>query len=601
MSNNRQPIFCRGDLDGFFGLWVDNLVQILLIVLYCGLFCGMNPDAGADYLIYQRILPGVAVSLLIGNLFYAWQAHRLARRTRRGDVTALPYGINTPSLIVYVFFVMKPAFDQQRALGVSPQQAAEFAWTMGLIACLGSGLIEFFGSFIAERIRRATPRAALLSTLAGIAIGFISMTFLLDIWQNPLLSMLPLAIILLTYFARIHFRWRLPGGFLAVVVGTVLGWLLYGLNALSGCELAYPGVSIEELRSAAGAIRLSLFDFDWSQVYWPTWSWPSIQAVLESPVSSLKYLSVIIPMGLFNVLGSLQNIESAEAAGDRYPTAPSLAANGIGTLAAACFGSCFPTTIYIGHPGWKALGARSGYSSLNGLVVTLLALSGTLGVVARFIPIQAGIAIVLWIGVIITAQAFTATRREHAPAVALGLFPSIAAWGATIMTGAFLAAGLDPATGIPGRAASTIQELISSNAYLLGAQTKINGFLVHGMIAVERGYIFTAMILGAISAMLIDRRFRAAMCWSLAAAVFSLLGVIHSYVLLDNLVDYYFVGMNVAEGARLYWSYDLAIGYVLMAVVFAAAWQWQRRKQAAAPTEPLPTEDTQPETSSPGA
>ena len=78
----------------------------------------------------------------------------------------------------------------------------------------------------------------------------------------------------------------------------------------------------------------------------------------------VEYLSIILPMGLFNLVGSCQNLESAEAAGDRYPVAPSLAANGIGTIIAALCGSCFPTTIYIGHPGWKAMGARIGYSAL---------------------------------------------------------------------------------------------------------------------------------------------------------------------------------------------------------------------------------------------
>ena len=83
-------------------------------------------------------------------------------------------------------------------------------------------------------------------------------------------------------------------------------------------------------------------------------------------------------MGLFNVLGSLQNIESAEAAGDPYRHAPSLLVNGVGSVAAALFGSAFPTTIYIGHPGWKALGARAGYSVLNGAFVTSICLTGTL-------------------------------------------------------------------------------------------------------------------------------------------------------------------------------------------------------------------------------
>ena len=129
-------------------------------------------------------------------------------------------------------------------------------------------------------------------------------------------------------------------------------------------------------------------------------------------------------------MGSLQNLESAEAAGDRYPTAPCLAVNGIGTLVAASCGSCFPTTIYIGHPGWKEMGARIGYSWLNGLVMGLLCLSGTVGLLTYFIPIDAGMAIVLWIGIVIVTQSFTATPKAHAPAVVIGLLPGIASWGA---------------------------------------------------------------------------------------------------------------------------------------------------------------------------
>ena len=107
----RYPIFVRRDLDGFFGLAIDNLVQMLLIVGLCGLLCGMSGEN--SYLITKCILPGVAVSILIGNLFYAVQAHWVARREKRSDVTALPYGINTPSLLVYVFFVMVPVYQKQ--------------------------------------------------------------------------------------------------------------------------------------------------------------------------------------------------------------------------------------------------------------------------------------------------------------------------------------------------------------------------------------------------------------------------------------------------------------------------------------------------------
>ena len=159
----------------------------------------------------------------------------------------------------------------------------------------------------------------------------------------------------------------------------------------------------------------------------------------------LPYLSVIVAMGLFNVLGSLQNIESAEAAGDSYETRPSLMINGLGSIAAALFGSAFPTTIYIGHPGWKALGARAGYSVLNGAFITIICVTGTLAWIAWAVPIDAGMAIVLWIGIVISAQAFQATPREHAPAVVIGLLPGIGAWGALMAKNGLKAAGMGTA------------------------------------------------------------------------------------------------------------------------------------------------------------
>ena len=93
----------RGDIDGFFGLALDNLVQLLLINTLCKYVLEL-PDA----LLYGRILPGAAVSLLLGNIFYSRQALKLAKETGRDDVCALPYGINTVSLLSYVFLVMLP-------------------------------------------------------------------------------------------------------------------------------------------------------------------------------------------------------------------------------------------------------------------------------------------------------------------------------------------------------------------------------------------------------------------------------------------------------------------------------------------------------------
>jgi AGZA family xanthine/uracil permease-like MFS transporter len=494
----------------------------------------------------------------VGNLFYAWQARRLAKRENRDDVTALPYGINTPSLLVYVIFVMKPAFDLASKDPERFGDPAYYAWQMGLLACLGSGLIEFFGSFVAAGIRRRTPRAALLSTLAGIAIGFISMKFALEIFQRPLVAMLGLAIILVTYFSRVRFPLGLPGGFVAVVLGTLMAWIMpAGWEHITG-----PPMSSAEIASA----------WEMRGLYLPTFAGPAIMAAFSGGTEAwIGYLSVIVPMGLFNLIGSLQNIESAEAAGDAFDTRSSLAANGIGTMAAAFFGSCFPTTIYIGHPGWKGLGARAGYSTLNGLVITIICLTGTVGVISKIVPMEAGIAIVLWIGIIITAQAFQVTPHDHAPAVAVGLFPAIAAWGATVMQGAFIKmsilwANYNQDLGIPETEASvkTMQDLLNANLL-----ADVNGFLIHGMILMERGFIFTCMFWAAISACLIDREFQKAAVWSLIAAAFTGVGLMHAYQLSGNAYDFLFAMTTPKAGALAFRAWGIALGYLLFAAVFA--------------------------------
>ncbi|HRC86820.1 MAG TPA: NCS2 family permease, partial [Thermoanaerobaculia bacterium] len=211
-------LLVRGDVDGFFGLALDNLVQLLLIDALCRTVLGFGPE-----LIYGRVLPGAAVSLLVGNLFYAWQARKLARAEGRQDVCALPYGINTVSLFAHVFLVMLPAKLEAEASGLA--DPARVAWQAGLVACLGSGVIELVGSLVAERLRRVTPRAALLSTLAGIALTFISIGFLFRTYARPVVGFTTLAIILLTYFGRVRFKGGLPGGLVAVGLGTLIAWL----------------------------------------------------------------------------------------------------------------------------------------------------------------------------------------------------------------------------------------------------------------------------------------------------------------------------------------------------------------------------------------
>ncbi|MDH4200881.1 MAG: hypothetical protein OEV66_10955, partial [Spirochaetia bacterium] len=251
----------KGDLDGFFGLFVDNLIQLILIVALCTFAVGLPGE-----IVFGRILPAVAVSIIFGNFFYALQARRLAIKTGNLAVTALPYGVNTVSLFAFILFVMKPVADQTGDYNL--------AWKAGVAACMGSGIIEFFGAWAAGRVKKVTPRAALLTTLAGIAITFIAMDFSFRIFKDPLVSFAPLAIIFIQYIGRKKLPAGIPAGLVAVITGTILAWSfgrmnLAALMAKADITLQMPHIFIANIFS------------------------------LDFVTYMIEFLPVIIPMGLF--------------------------------------------------------------------------------------------------------------------------------------------------------------------------------------------------------------------------------------------------------------------------------------------------------------
>ncbi len=491
-----SPWFVRSDLDGFFGLFIDNLLQLMLIAVLCKVVSGLPSE-----LITGRILPGAAVSILIGNLFYAWQARQLMQRTGRDDVTALPFGINTPSLFAFILLIMGPVYQETK----NPT----LAWQAGLFACLLSGVMEAAGAFVGDWVRRYTPRAALLTALAGVAITFISMGFIFQIFASPLLAILPMMIILGCYASGRKMPMGLPGGMLAVGTGVAIAWLLRALGLPSFEPSQEPYVFALHTPTPVPGDVFALF----------------------TSATGWKYLAVIFPMGLFNVVGSLQNLESAEAGGDRYETKPSLLANGVGTIVAAFLGSAFPTTIYIGHPAWKAMGARAGYSILNGTVITLLCLFGGVTLVLKIVPLEATLGILLWVGVIITAQAFQEVPRQHALAVAFGLIPSLAAWALLLVETSLRKAG------------KTLFEI---------APTFGSDLYIHGVIALNQGFLLSAMVLAAMLVFVIEKDFLKAAGWMMAAAVLSALGVIHAYELTPIGVQNKFGLLAAPEFALMY-------------------------------------------------
>ena len=530
-----MKLFTRGDWEGFFAAFINNLVQLLILAPLCILVLGFSPK-----LVFGTILPGVAISFLVGNLFYASQAIKLAEKEGRDDVCALPYGISTPGLFAHIFLIMLPAKLLAESQGLpNPER---IAWQAGLVATLTGGFIEFSMSFFAAKIRSITPRAAMLSTLAGVGLGFLGLGFLFQSFASPIVGMVTIALVFLAYFGKVQFVGKIPATLIVLFVGTSLCWII-GLAPVGGPEVspwAEVGIHFP---------KIVIFDL--------------IPALSEGHI--LPYLSVIIPISFLGVLASLQNIESAAAAGDDYPVRSSLITNGIGTMAAALCGSPFPTSIYIGHPAWKALGSRAGYSVLNGVFITLVCLTGTMSVLTWAIPAEAGLAIILWIGIIITSQAFEVTERKHMVAVVVGILPGLAAWTMLVIKTSMNAVATTHGKG------PALTEVTLQNAHLSGA-------FIGGGFALEQGFLYSAMIWSAIVVYIVDRRWRVAASWSFAGGVLSTLGLMHSFKLTgsDSIINLPFLSIfseGEFDAAQLFPAWEFAVGYLIVGtLLFITPW-----------------------------
>lgn len=212
--------FVKGDLDGFFALALDNLINLLLISSFC-----LGVLKFSTGVFYDHILPAAAVSLLVGNVFYARQARALAKRENRTDVCALPYGISLFTVLAYSLLVMLPAQQAALARGLDKPAADLEAWRAGISACLASGLIELIGGLWIDRIRRHIPRAALLATPAMVGLLFISGDFFFKCVAFPDIGFVTLGLICAVYYGRMKLMGGLPASLLIIVIGTAMAWL----------------------------------------------------------------------------------------------------------------------------------------------------------------------------------------------------------------------------------------------------------------------------------------------------------------------------------------------------------------------------------------
>ncbi|GIE81581.1 hypothetical protein Aph02nite_75310 [Actinoplanes philippinensis] len=466
----KLPHWVRGDTNAFFGFGVNVLVNVLTLT---GLCLGVIQMPAGD--VFGVILPALGIALVAGNIYYTLLARRLAARENRTDVTALPYGPSVPHMFIVIFVIMLPIY-----LTTKDPIAA---WTAGIAWAFIIGVIVLIGAFVGPYIRKYTPRAALLGTLAGISITFISMNPAGNMWNYAWIALPVLGLLLIGLLTDVKLPFNFPIGLAALLVGTAIGWI-------GGA------MSVPDVQSAARDIAFAFPHL-------------KVDLLIDGLKDMAPLLATAIPLGVYNFTEAMTNVESAATAGDRYNLRSVLLADGAGAVIGSCLGSPFPPAVYVGHPGWKAAGGRTGYSMATGVVIALLCFFGLFGLLGAIFPTAAIVPILLYIGLLIGAQAFQATPRAHAAAVVAALIPNIASWATGQMDNALAAAG-------------TTAAQVGTEA-LAGA-----GVVYDGLKTLGEGAILAGLVLGAIVAFIIDKRFWHAAVFSAAGAVLTFVGLIHA-------------------------------------------------------------------------
>jgi AGZA family xanthine/uracil permease-like MFS transporter len=219
----------------------------------------------------------------------------------------------------------------------------------------------------------------------------------------------------------------------------------------------------------------------------------------------LAYLPLALPFALATVVGGIDNTESARVAGDEYSTRDVLLTEALATIVAGTCGGVVQNTPYIGHPAYKRMGARAGYTLATGVVIGVGAAVGIVSLLVGLLPEAAVAPILIFVGLEIAAQAFIASPPRHAPAVAISFIPAVAALVVIQSTQLFGAIGRS-AADLSGGGAETFATLL-----VLG-----------------NGFVLTALLWGWALVAIIDRRLDVAAAVLVAAGLAALFGVIHS-------------------------------------------------------------------------
>ena len=515
-----------GDINAFFGLMLDNVAGLVTLVGILAFGFEMPIDLVLSYMI-----PGTAIGVLVGDLLFFGLAFRYAKQSGSTTVTAMPLGLDTPSLIGMALLVVGPAFktalapESEGGMGLDKEAAFMKAWHIGMCAILITGVIKTVMAFCSGWIHRVFPRAGLLGSLAAIALLLIAFVPLMELASSPIVGFASLVIVLVTLIGRQNLPFRIPGALGAVMIGVIFYYLLFAVQAFTGVHW------VESLGDLSQAPEL--FPTGWLNAF--TFSW------LSSLPDTVPYLGFVVPFAIATVIGGIDCAESAKSVGDDYHTGTVIGVEAFATLLAAFCGGVIQTTPYIGHPAYKAMGGRAAYTLATALFVGGAGLIGYFSYIFLLVPKVALLPILIFIGLEITAQSFHATARRHYAAIAVAFLPAIARL-VMIM----------------------LDQLVGAGALDLSKAPE----LVHQITVLSGGFILTSLIWAAATAKIIDRKFTTAAIFLSVGGVLTLFGMMHSPLPGDQMFwPWQIFDAELFDDWQTKSIRDFAIAYLVMALL----------------------------------
>jgi AGZA family xanthine/uracil permease-like MFS transporter len=547
-----------GDINGLFGLLLDNVAALVLLYMLLAA-PGYRADRFSGSFVLAWLIPGTVAGVLFGGVFYAVLAGRLARRTGRQDVTAMPVGLDTPSVFAMSLFVLLPALAEGRELFASRgldefdrhHLASVFAWHVGAAVLIAVGLFKTVLAPLGHLVRRWVPRAALLGSLAAVALALIAfLPMARHIAPAPVVGLPVLAVILVTLMARRGTHDAVPGSVLALGVGIVIVLISVSLGEWRGWQFVpLPEKSLIILKPVP-----PLPPEVWTGPWWEQVCW-----------SALAKLPVALPFALFTLVGGVQCAESSAAAGDAYDTRSVLVVQGLASTAAGLLGGVVQTTPYFGHPAYKKMGAGWAYVVLGTLALALVGYFGWFVSFFEWVPGAALFPVIVYVGLRTIAHSYEASPPRDYAALALAAVPVLA----------YLV-------------------VISADEMFAGRTPNPGGVvLLQALRCLGNGFILTSLLWAvALTAILDGRPGRGAVAL-LLAAVCSLFGLIHSPLPGAPLAWPHEVWQQLASSANTSLSYQSpfhwAAAYVLAAGVLLID-SWLPAKAASEAATPRDTE-----------